>query len=222
MLAAIQATSPGLENWKSNFLSFVSNRLDQIEKDDSMESITDISKNLFINRSEIMGQAALALIEKKHGHLLEQQYCQCPHCHRQIKAKSKKVKREIDTLVGSVSLYRPYFYCLPCGFGFYPLDDALGLSNRKVQPDIQELEAWLAAEMPYETVSEALERCAGIKLSNHHAHDVVKEIADDIHVLDVCPDKAEIQHKIDVLSKDSFRRPVLMIGQQFPIEARMP
>jgi len=212
MLAAIQATSPSLENWKSNFLSFISNRLDQIEKNDSMESITDISKNLFINRSEIMGQAALALIEKKYGHLLEQQYCQCPHCHRQIKAKSKKVKREIDTLVGSVSLYRPYFYCMLCGFGFYPLDDALGLSNRKVQPDIQELEAWLAAEMPYETVSDALERCAGIKLSNHHAHDVVKEIADDIHVLDVCPDKTEIQHKIDVLSKDTFRRPVLMIG----------
>ena len=38
MFAAIQATSPGLENWKSNFLSFISNRLDQIEKNDSMES----------------------------------------------------------------------------------------------------------------------------------------------------------------------------------------
>ena len=97
-----------------------------------------------------------------------------------------------------------------CGFGFYPLDDALGLSNRKAQPDIQELEAWLAAEMPYETVSDALERCADIKLSNHYAHDVVKEIADDIHVLDVCPDKTEIQHKIDVLSKPKF---VIILAQ---------
>ena len=212
MLAAIQTISPGSENWKSNFLSFISNRLDQIEKDESMESITDISKSLFTNRSEIMGQAALALIEKQYGHLFEQENSKCPHCHKQIKAKSKKVKREIDTLVGPVTLYRPYFYCRACGFGFYPLDDALRLSKRKIQSDIQELEAWLAAEMPYEIVSENLERCAGIKLSNHHAHDVVKEIADEIHVLDVCPDKAEIQRKIDVLSKDRFRRPVLMIG----------
>jgi hypothetical protein len=111
-----------------------------------------------------------------------------------------------------VTLYRPYFYCRPCGFGFYPLDIALGLSPRKTQSDIQELEAWLAAEMPYETANETLERCAGIKLSNHHAHDVVNEIADDIQLLDVCPSKVEILHKIEALSEGKFRRPVLMIG----------
>ncbi|MCJ7539621.1 MAG: ISKra4 family transposase [Desulfobacterales bacterium] len=177
-----------------------------------MDSITDITKSLFQNRSEIMGQAALALIEKKFGHLLDQHYCECPLCNRRIKAKSEKVRREIDTVVGPVTLYRPYFYCTTCSFGFYPLDDALGLSNRKAQLDIQELEAWLTAEMPYETASEALERCAGIKLSNHHAHDVVNEIAADIQLLDICPDKAEIHRKIDQLSEDRFRRPVLMVG----------
>ena len=156
------------EDWKSEFLSFVSERLEQIEKDYQMDSMDDISKSLFANRSDIMGQAALALIEKKFGHLLDQQYCQCPHCHQRIKAKSKKVKREIQILVGSVTLYRPYFYCNSCQFGFYPLDEALGLSKRKIQPDVQELEAWLAAEMPYETCSETLQRCAGIPISNHH------------------------------------------------------
>ena len=146
------------EDWKSEFLAFVGERLDQIEKNYPMESMDDISKSLFANRSDIMGQAALALIEKKFGHLLDQQYCQCPHCHRRIKAKSKKVKREIQILVGSVTLYRPYFYCNHCQFGFYPLDEALGLSKRKIQPDVQELETWLAAEMPYETCSETLHR----------------------------------------------------------------
>jgi hypothetical protein len=212
MIAKVQDEAICSEDWKSAFLSFVGNRLDQIAKDDSMESITDISKSLFTNRSEIMGQAALALIEKKFGHLLDQQYCQCPHCSKQIKAKPKKIRREIETLVGSVVIFRPYFYCNACGLGFYPLDDALGLSNRKAQSDIQELEAWLVAEVPYETASETLERCAGIKLSNHHAHDVVNEIMDDIHFLDVCPDKTEIHHQIDKLSANKFRRPVLMIG----------
>jgi hypothetical protein len=212
MLAAVQQASVDAEDWKSSFLLFVSNRLDEIEKDYPMESITDISKSLFQNRSEIMGQAALALIEKKLGHLLDQRYCECPHCNRRIKAKAEKVWREIDTVVGPVTLYRPYFYCKTCAFGFYPLDDALGLCNRKSQLDIQELEAWLSAEMPYETASEALERCASIKLSNHHAHDVVNEIAADIQLLDICPDKTEIHRKIDELSEGRFRRPVLMIG----------
>jgi len=66
--------------------------------------------------------------------------------------------------------------------------------------------------MPYETANKTLERCAGIKLSNHHAHDVVNEIADDIQLLDVCPSKVEILHKIEALSEGKFRRPVLMIG----------
>jgi hypothetical protein len=212
MLAAVQPESVGVEDWKSAFLSFASNRLEEIEKDFSMESISDISKSLFQNRSAIMGQAALALIEKKFGYLLDQEYCECPLCSRRIKAKSEKIRREIETVVGSVTLYRPYFYCRTCAFGFYPLDDALGLSNRKAQPDIQELEAWLAAEMPYETASETLERCAGIQLSNHHAHDVVNEIADDIQLLDVCPNKTQIHRKIDALAEGQFRRPVLMIG----------
>ena len=212
MLPATKIAPIESVDWKSEFLSFVSNRLDQIEKDYTMDSITDISKSLFQNRSEIMGKAALSLVEKKFGHLLDQEYCQCPNCLRRIKARSEKVRREIETVVGSVMLYRPYFYCNKCSFGFYPLDDALGLSDRKVQADIQELETWLTAEMPYENVAEALERCAGIKLSNHHIHDVVNEVAADIQFLDICPDKHQIKHHIDELSKDRFRRPVLMIG----------
>ncbi len=211
MPTATQLAHAGNEDWKSEFLSFVGDRLDQIENDYPMDSITDISKGLFQNRSEIMGQAALALIDKKFGHLLDQEYCECPQCLAPIKAR-QKVKREIDTVVGSVTLYRPYFYCKTCKLGFYPLDEALGLSSRKIQQDIQELEAWLVAEMPYETACEALDRCAGIKLSNHHAHDTVNEVAGDIEILDVCPDKIEIHQIIDELSDGKFRRPVLMIG----------
>ena len=40
-------------------------QVDQIEKEYQMDSMDDISKSLFANRSDIMGQAALALIEKK-------------------------------------------------------------------------------------------------------------------------------------------------------------
>ena len=143
-------------DWKSHFLSFLSDRLDQMEKSDPMESMDDISKALFNSRAEIMGQAALALIHKKFGHLLKQQYCPCPQCSRKIKAAPDKVKREITTLIGSIELHRPYFYCKRCKLGFYPFDEALGLCDRKVQPDVQALEALLAAEMPHETAAETL------------------------------------------------------------------
>lgn len=201
-----------VEAWKSDFLTFLWDRLEEIESKIGMDSLDDISKGLFQNRSDIMGRAALALIENKFGHLLDQGYSECPHCHRRIKARPEKVKREVTTLVGPVILYRPYFYCQACRYGFYPLDEALGLSDRKIQPDVQEIEAWLTSEMPYETAVETIKRCAGIDLSNHHSHDVTNEIAQDLDVLDVCPGKDQIHRKIDELSAGRFRRPILMIG----------
>jgi hypothetical protein len=199
------------QDWKSGFLAFVSERLDQLERDEQMDTLDDISKSLFENRSDIMGQAALALIQRKFGHLLEQEYCQCPRCHQRIKAM-KKIEREVLTLIGPVKLNRPYFYCHHCSYGFFPIDKALGLSKHKIQPDIQELEAWLAAEMPYETAAETLQRCAGIKVSDRHIHEIANEIGQDLQVLDVCPDKAEIHGQIERLCEGQFRRPVLMIG----------
>jgi hypothetical protein len=80
-----------------------------------------------------------------------------------------------------------------------------------IQPDIQELEAWLAAEMPYETFSETLDRCAGIQVSNHYIHDVANEISQHLQILDVCPGKEEIQRQIDTISEGKFRRPILII-----------
>jgi hypothetical protein len=52
----------------------------------------------------------------------------------------------------------------------------------------------------------------GIKFSGHHSHDVVNEVAGEIQLLDVCPDKSEIHNKVETLSEGKFRRPVLMIG----------
>ena len=200
------------EDWKSDFLCFLSDRLDKLEKENAMASMDDISKSLFRNRSEIMGKAASALIGEKFSHLLDQQYAQCPHCHRPIKARPEKVRREIATLIGAVVLYRPYFYCKACRHGFYPLDEALSLSERKIQPDLQEIEAWLTSEMPYEMASETIKRCTGIDLSTHHSHDVTNEMVQDLGVLDVCPDREEIHCKVEQLSAGKFRRPVLMIG----------
>ena len=48
-----------IEDWKSGFVSFACDRLEMIEKDAGMDTMDDISKNLFQNRNEIMGQAAL-------------------------------------------------------------------------------------------------------------------------------------------------------------------
>ena len=67
-----------VEDWRSEFFTFLWDRLEEIESEIVMDSLDDISKALFQNGSDIMGRAALALIEKKFGHLLDQEYSECP------------------------------------------------------------------------------------------------------------------------------------------------
>ena len=110
------------------FFNYLNYRLDQIEQDTDMNSLESITKSLFENRADILGRLAHSLIEKNFTELLNQEYLICPHCGRRLKALKKKVRREIETLIGPIELYRPYFYCKKCAKGFYPLDEALGLS----------------------------------------------------------------------------------------------
>ncbi len=199
-------------SWKEDVLEFLSQRLDQIAEQTTMEKLEDITGPIFRNKSEILGQITLGFIKKNHSHLLDQEYCNCPKCNKKIKAWNKKVKRTIESLGGCFDLYRPYFYCKKCGYGFYPLDAALGLASSPKQYDIQNLEAWLSSELPFETAAQAFKRCTSDTLSGDHMFETTNRIGKDLDILDVCPSKDEIEQKIDELSKGKFRRPVMMMA----------
>ncbi len=197
--------------WKSHFLDFMDTRLDVMEDGCHMNSLGDITAAIMANRSDILGELALGFVRKRFGHLLEQEHCDCPKCGKQLSVRAKH-KRQIESLIGCFVLERPYFYCTACEHGFYPLDEALGLASSAKQYDIQALEAWLGSEMPFETASEAYRRCTGNALSTHHLHDCANRIGESVGVLDVCPDKAQVDDKIARLAAGKHRRPVMMIG----------
>jgi hypothetical protein len=96
--------------------------------------------------------------------------------------------------------------------GYYPLDEALELSESSKQYDVQDVEAWLSSETPYETASETYSRITGVKLSEHHMHDVTNAIGEEVGILDVCPSLEEIHEKIESLSAGKFRRPIMMLA----------
>lgn len=134
-------------------------------------------------------------IENKHSGLLDQEYAKCPICGKVHKSRGK-VKCKLEVRVGGFDLYSPYFYCKNCQKGWYPLDEALNLADSPVQYNLQDVEAWLSSELPYDTASEAYERCTGGSLSDHHMHDITNQIAGGVSFLDVCPTKVEIESRI--------------------------
>jgi hypothetical protein len=208
--------------WRDEVFEFLNDKIDQIIEQSDMEKIEDITGAIFQNKSEILGRLVLGLIKKNYSELLNQEYCDCPICSTRLKAWNKKVKRTIESLGGCLDLYRPYFYCKKCHEGFYPLYEALGLSSSPKQHDIQDLEAWLSSELPFETAAEAFTRCTGDTLSPDHMFETANNIANHFDILDICPTKDEIDQKINELSKGKFRRPVMMMaidGAHAPIRA---
>ena len=201
-----------VSTWKDELFEFLNVRLDQMAEQSPMEKIEDITGPIFRNKSEILGQFVFGFIKKKYSHLLNQEHCDCPKCHKRLKAWNKEVKRTIESLGGNLDLYRPYFYCKDCHYGFYPLDEALGLAPSPKQYDIQDLEAWLSSELPFKTAAEAFKRCTGDSLSADHMFETANRVGNHLDILDICPSKDEIGQKIDELSKGKFRRPVMMLA----------
>lgn len=185
--------------------------MDELEGGTEMKDLGDITGAVLKKKSELLGQIVLNLIEKNFSEYLNQKFCSCEECGKSLKSKESR-KKTIKTLVGIFDLYRPYFYCKVCKLGFFPLDEALGLSSSSSQYDVQSIEAWLVSEMPYGGISEIYERILGDKLSDHLAHDTVSAMNEQINIADVCPPSEEIMEKVEKLSKGSFRRPIMMIG----------
>ena len=198
------------EDWRDPFLCYMGEQMADMENKGPIDSLSDISAMLWAGRCEILGQLALTFIKKRFRDLLIQEYCACPHCGKTLKYRDRHT-REIITLSARFDLERPYFYCVACSHGFYPLDEALGLSGSSKQHDVQELATWLATELPFKVAEDALNRSTGIGMSSPAIHETVKKVSTGLGVLDVCPSKEEIMAKIAELSEGSRTRPVMML-----------
>lgn len=215
------ALKDGKEDWKAPFLAFVSHCLDDLFNRFCMDKLSDITSALFNHKSDILGLMVQALIRKRHGDLLEQTHSCCPDCGKMLKSRGMH-KRRVETLAGCFELERPYFYCVPCSLGIYPLDEALGLSPSNKQDDVQSVGVWLATELPYELASETLRRCTGIELSAHSLHTSVNRVAEGLTILDVAPSKAQVEEKIKRASEGKRWRPVMMLAIDGAMEPVRP
>ena len=167
--------------------------------------------DIFPPPTALTGAVVEAYVERTFGAYLQQEQASCGSCGKMLTARSSR-SRTVETLVGPVTLNRPYFYCVSCGQGFYPLDDALGLSDRSKQYDVQEAACELGLEMPYERASSLLDKWTDASMSDSVLHDVVHQIGAPLQVLDVCPTAEEIQARIDEVAAGRKWKPILVLA----------
>jgi hypothetical protein len=178
---------------------------------EDLPSLDTLTRGVLGRRQELTAQVTEFLIRQRHAQALGQTSAPCPHCGRLLPARGL-VSRTVETLVGEVSLERPYFYCLECKHGFYPLDEALELSERRKQWDIQEAGARLAAEVPFETAQELFFQLTGLTLSDHTTHEVVGEVSWGLGVLEVSPSAEEIAQRVTDVAQGQRQLPILVLA----------
>jgi hypothetical protein len=174
-------------------------------------SLDALTRAVLANRQDLTAQVTEALVQQRHRQALHQKTSPCPQCGRLLPARGL-VFRTVETLVGEVSLERPYFYCLGCKQGFYPLDEVLELAERRKQWDIQEAGAKLAAEVPFETAQELFSQLTGLSLSDHTNHEVVGEVGQGLGVLEVSPTAEEIAQRVALVVQGKKHLPIMVLA----------
>ena len=174
-------------------------------------TLEQVTQAVFEMRQDLTGMITQMLIEQAHKGTLDQAVTPCPACGRLLRARDP-VGRSVETMVGEMRLFRPYFYCASCQKGFYPLDEALDVSKRRKQWDMQQAAARLAVEVPYQTASELFGQLTGLSLSDHIAHEVVDALGDGLSVLDVSPSPEAIAQKIAFVAKEKVWRPIMVLA----------
>jgi hypothetical protein len=174
-------------------------------------TLEQLTRAVWERRQELTGSLTEALLEQRYRPEHEQRSAPCPQCGRPVAARAV-VSRTLETLVGRVELDRPYFYCVPCGQGFFPPDATLELAAGHKQFDIQQAAAKLAAEVPYETAQELFRELTGVELSTARMHELTNAVADGVGVLDVAPSREEIAAKIAAAAEGRRWRPVVVLA----------
>lgn len=169
-----------------------------------------ISKHIQDNKQAFLSQVLQKVVQIKYADYLEQERAICPCCGKGL--SKQDLSRNIDTLHGTTEISRPYFYCRRCKHGFAPLDEALGLSERQKQYDLQALAAEFIAEMPFERASELFEKTTGVSFTDSRMHSLFASFAGQAELEEIIPSKAEIENRIKQFKGQGKRRPVLVVA----------
>ena len=174
-------------------------------------TLAQITETVWALRQELTGSLTEAVVE--HGHRFEfmRQDIMCQTCQRLLTARPS-VPRTVETMVGSVRLERPYFYCRVCREGSYPLDEALGLTPGSYQLDVQKAAAKLVIETSYDEAKTLFHDLTGVHLGSERMHTLTNRAAEGLSVLDIAPSREQIDERIARAAAGKWRRPVVVLG----------
>jgi hypothetical protein len=126
--------------------------LDEIEQ--AVEDISQVMEDELERR---------LLQRKERPEVPEENQAACPHCGQWGRYRTTEA-RQLITRHGEYTLARRRYYCQPCGAGFCPLDQRLGLDARETSLQVREWVAQLAPRVALPEGNTLLQQLTGVRL----------------------------------------------------------
>jgi hypothetical protein len=140
--------------------------------------------------------------------------CSCgPSAHyKELRSKT------VLTVVGAVALRRPYYLCLYCSQGQYPIDMELGVAGLESSPGVRRMEAVVGSEMPFVAGCEPMKLLAGLEVPAKAIERAAEAIGAQIARRDEQQIGRAKQLVLPLVSKQNIPEIyVLMDGVQVPV-----
>jgi hypothetical protein len=183
----------------------------QAQLPEPVSTLAEVTETVWQLRQDLTGGVTETLMAQSHIDEQSRKHAHCPDCDRLLPARPA-VSRMVETMVGTVQVERPSFYCPSCRRGCYPFDEAVGLTPGRKQLDVQKAAARVVIELPYDTAQTLFGELTGVHMGSERLHTLTNQAAEGLTVVDVAPSREEIERRIAELAAGRFRRPVLVLG----------
>ena len=178
---------------------------------EKLPTLRQLSAQFTQTRTTLMGGCLQDMVLQLTTSYQQQDHAPCPCCGKMLKRHSINSKT-LQTMQGSITLDRPYFYCRSCKTGYYPIDHVLELADEAYQYDMQEKMLRLGIESPYEISADLFKELTGLNPSNHCLHDALNRIGTLAPIEEVIPSTEEIIKRIESVEAPEDGLPVLVVA----------
>jgi hypothetical protein len=100
--------------------------------------------------------------------------CGCQAHYRELRSKP------VLTVVGTVSVSRPYYLCPHCHTGQFPADVELDIENAEVSPGVRRMQALVGQEAPFDHGRQQVKLLAGLEVTTKAVERTSEAIGSDI------------------------------------------
>ena len=134
-------------------------------------------------RKQVLQLAAKAIEQRLHADTSDEAGSRLPcRCGGEAQFMGRRSKT-FHSVLGPLRLRRAYYYCAPCGHGYFPRDLHLGMEKSSLSPAVTRMTGTVGALVSFEEGRELLQELAGVtidaKLVERTAQALGEEIAED-------------------------------------------